>query len=182
MLVPLVGSTFISLSGDQMESADLSWSHVAVETSSQIVELRLDLEVTDIDGLQDEFPALRANQLDSLPLKATRAGHVFYQHKGQRIRGIYIVRDEIVGSRGTQEAFTSTADIGVLIELESGWLSICRASHFVEAFRIQHEKTFGQLNLPDTAAEWEETLVDHYSLKRQLLSATNGWRPVENVD
>lgn len=175
----LLGSTLVSLSGERMESADFSWGHVAIETSSHVIELRLDLEVRDIDGLEDEFPILRAGQLEKVPVKATRAGNVFFHHKGQQLEGVFLVRDTVVGTRDSQEDFTAVADIGILLELESGWLSICRASHFVEAFRIQHAPTISQLNFPDTADEWEETLVDHYALTRQFLSAANAWNPAE---
>lgn len=179
LLVEKLGTTIGAVAGEYMDSVDVAWSEVSIETSAGVLQLRLEMEVIDIDGLEDEFPTLNISAVSEISAVVARKGNLFYQFKGRTIREIVVVRDTVTGMRATQPDFSNTADIGILCLTDEGWISICRASHMMEVFRIHCGDSIAELNLPDTKDEWEETLVDHYTVTREFFSAIHDWQPIE---
>jgi len=166
LLTSIRGGVWENLSGDMIGSESFAWKSVRLQTSQGSVEVRLALEVVDIDDDVDDFPVLHILAAGPVSPMAEREGSIYHQGAGQTIRNIWVIRDELAGFRDSQQDLLYVSDIAVVFELDSLWTALARTSHITDAFHIRRGPTREDLAIPDTLREWPSDLFRRYELKR----------------
>lgn len=170
LLASLLNREWRCTSGEFMNSPDFAWERVLLSTNSSSIELALDLHPLNIDGLDEEYPFLSVARHD---VSGSGSGANSYFHgKGETVREVLVLREVLEKVSPSDEAFRNVADIGVFVRLDSLWISAVRATHFVEAFDISYAENISDIGLPDTIDEWDDSLVDQFTLAREWIDVS----------
>lgn len=164
----LIGATWRSMSGPTMTADNFAWEVVQISTSELLLQIRLQSSPLNIDGITADYPTLVVLTVrESLP--SVHDANTYFHGQGESVREVRVLRDTVTGELNGELFFENIADIAIAIRLDSSWLVMSRASHFMEAFDVQRVTELDDAVLPDTSSEWEETLEYHYVLRREWI-------------
>lgn len=168
ILGQMLHKTWINMSGPSMPSSSFAWSEVTLRLSNLTISLRLEPHQLDIDGYIDEYPTLEITSDNQTPDNG-RETEPFFHGQNEEVLEVKVIRDSITGFEAGTPYFHNVADIAIAIRLESHWIVICRASHFMGAFEINRVTQLSDASLPHTADEWESTLIHQYEFSREWI-------------
>lgn len=156
----LIGLTFESLSGETLPDFLMSPS-VTVKAGGQIVTVfgKTDnCEIPDFEGSASTL-CVEQGSLDDINLHR-QSGNVYKQYSGRGITGIGIVREDLESDVSGQVVWQHSADIAIVLELESGFLAISKMGQHDEVLRIQYLKSFEIEDIPKLDSYFEDDIFN----------------------
>lgn len=103
-----------------------SWDDVIVATDASEVRIHTELTESDFEGYSEEYGQLSVHRDSEGLAKAQREGHVYFQHAGEQITEVYVVRITISQIMHGEPTWTYSSDCGVIFRLTEGAAAVCK--------------------------------------------------------
>jgi hypothetical protein len=155
----LIGLKLESLSGETLPDFLMAPS-VTVKAGDQIVTIfgkTDDSEIPDFEGYASTLCVARGSLAD-LTLHR-QAGNIYKQYSGSEITGIGIVREDLESVESGKANWQHSADIAIVLELQSGFLVISKMGQHDEVLRVQFLKSFDIDGIPKLDSYFEEDIL-----------------------
>ena len=94
-----------------------SWDDVIVATDAGEVRIHTELTESNFEGYSEEYGQLSVHRDSEGLAKAQREGNVYFQHAGEQITEVYVVRITISQSMHGEPTWTYSSDCGVIFRL-----------------------------------------------------------------
>lgn len=160
----LIGCIWEAYGGPCLVDAGKGWDSVFLLTRARSVTLSSVRVVAAFEGYDEEYSRLRVAGGAPEQAAAERSGQIYYQLRGRTVREVLLVRDTITELREGEPTFELTTGTGVLIDLGTAAMGVCRGSHHTEALLIDIAAAPRLLDIPDPSSEWPADLVYRYSM------------------
>ncbi len=179
-LSELLGGTWRLVTGDRLPERGnslFSFGAVVIAIEGREYTVRSELTVSDFEGYSEEYPQLSvergAERLDD----EIRSGRAFFRNKGDKVVAVYVVRDAISQLKDDETVWQYTTDIGIVIELTGGVVSVCKASHHTEALLVSFSGSLESVSVDDNLEEWEDELGVAHLSRREVLPLNDLYCP-----
>ncbi len=179
-LSELLGGTWRLVTGDRLPERGNSlfaFGAVVIAIEGREYTVRSELTVSDFEGYSEEYPQLSvergAERLDD----EIRSGRAFFRNKGDKVVAVYVVRDAISQLKDDETVWQYTTDIGIVIELTGGVVSVCKASHHTEALLVSFSGSLESVSVDDNLEEWEDELGVAHLSRREVLPLNDLYCP-----
>jgi hypothetical protein len=112
----------------------------------------------------DEFPAVAFQDAD-------REGRVFFQHAGEQITDVYVVRITISQIMHGEPTWTLSSDCGVIFRLTEGAAAVCKIGHHTDALDVFFADSVEALEIDYGFDEWDvaNELGEDYESSHELI-------------
>lgn len=142
-----------------------------LRTSAGAVTIAADIVMLDIEGDPEEYSRLQINAGAYGESTARRSGQVFFQHKGQTVTDILVVRDAIRRTEPAEEGFELISDSGIVILLDGGFIAFCKSNAYMldMDMAIARDTFFAPELLPDPTLGWDSDLHTRYEVARRII-------------
>lgn len=181
-LSELLGGTWRLVTGDRLpERGDslFAFGEVVIAVEGREYTVRSELTMSDFEGYSDEYPQLSvqrgAERLDD----EIRSGRAFFRNKGDTVAAIYVVRDTVSQLKDDELVWQYITDVGIVIELTGGAVSVCKASHHTEALLVSFSGSLENLRVDDNIDEWEDELGIAHLSRREVLPLSELYRQAQ---
>ena len=179
-LSELLGGTWRLVTGDRLpERGDslFAFGEVVIATEGREYTVRSELTTSDFEGFSEEYPELSvhpgAERLDD----EIKSGRAFFRNKGDTVVAIYVVRDTVSQLKDDETVWQYTTDVGIVIELTGGAVSVCKASHHTEALLVSFSGSLETVSVDDNLDEWEDELGIAHLSRREVLPINELYGP-----
>jgi len=174
-LAGLVGSRWLSVTGERLTEAPgvrlSAWDDMVVSTDDETFAIHNELVAADFEEEPDDYPSLSVRDGNERFAVEEKAGHLYFQHRGEEILDVVVVRESITQRMHGQKTWTFTTDYGVIFVLAHGAIYVGKTSHHGEAVGAIIADTVDALQIPDRVDEWdwENELGEEYESRRELI-------------
>lgn len=148
-----------------------SWDNVIVATDAGEVRIHTELTESDFEGYSEEYGQLSVHRDAEGLDKAQREGHVYFQHAGEQITEIYVVRITISQIMHGEPTWTYSSDCGVIFRLTEGAAAVCKIGHHTDALDVFFADSFEELEIDYGFDEWDvaNELGEDYECSHELI-------------
>lgn len=173
-LAALIGERWRLVTGDPLAEKPghlFSWDNVVVASTAKVIRIHTELLVLDFEGYEEEYPILSvAADVGGLDA-AQRDGRAFFQHQGEEIVQIHVIREVITQMMHGEQTWIFTTDYGVVFELARGAISVAKAGHHSEALDVAIADALDAVDIPDRSVEWDwdNELGEEYRVAREFI-------------
>jgi hypothetical protein len=158
-LAGFVGTRWRFITGDplaQRPGSLIAFGLVVAATDACELGVQSDVGVLGFEGYDEEYPRLSVADPDPGAVQALRtSGRLFFQHSGEQVRDVAVVRVEIASLRDGAVHWVYSTDMGVVFELSEGAVAIVKAGHHDDALIVAFGASADALDLPDRTIEWD---------------------------
>jgi hypothetical protein len=164
----LIGATFDSLAGAHLPDY-LSGSEVLLVTDRGVLRIWSEVMGLDFQGFDEDYSTLHVAIGDDGLDEATRLGHRYYFHSGERIDDVEIVREivsEVVIGEATWEY---CSDIAIMLKLSGGSLTLRREHLNMEVLSVRFADVGAVTGVPTPTSYWSDTVDTRYVTERIVL-------------
>jgi hypothetical protein len=179
LLASVVGEKWRFITGEPLPERPGSlaaFDEVAIAFEGASLMLRSELGVLDFEGFKNEYPKLSVRAADPDLLEDARhSGRLTFLNRGELVRRVFIVREEITSLRNDQVQWVYSTDIGVIFEVAGAAVGIVKASHHIEALHVSFAASIEELDLPDRTIEWDwdNELGEEYETSRDFIDVSD---------
>ena len=148
-----------------------AWNNVTVATDCGEVRIHTELLEKDFEGYEEEYAQLSVHSDSQGMAEAQRNGLVYFQHAGEVITEVYLIRITITQVMHGAPTWTYSTDYGVVFGLTEGAAAVCKTSHHSEALEVFFADSVDELVIDDRVDEWDwaNELGEEYESKRELI-------------
>lgn len=148
-----------------------SWDDVIVATDASEVRIHTELAESDFEGYSEEYGQLSVHRDSEGLAKAQREGHVYFQHAGEQITEVYVVRITISQIVHGEPTWTYSSDCGVIFRLTEGAAAVCKIGHHTDALDVFFADSVEALEIDYGFDEWDVTnqLGESYDCSHELI-------------
>lgn len=123
----------------------------------------------DFRGFDEDYSTLHVAVSDDGLDEATRRGHRYYFHSGERIDDVEIVREmvsEVVIGEATWEY---CSDVAIMLKLSGGSLTLRREHLNMEVLSVLFADAGAVTGVPTPTSYWSDTIDTRYVVDRIVL-------------
>ena len=148
-----------------------SWEDVIVATDAGEVRIHTELTESDFEGYSEEYGQLSVHRDSEGLAKAQREGHVYFQHAGEQITEVYVVRITISQTMRGEPTWTYSSDCGVIFRLTEGAAAVCKIGHHTDALDVFFADSVEALEIDYGFDEWDvaNELGESYDCSHELI-------------
>lgn len=148
-----------------------AWNDVIIATDSGEARIHTKLAEGDFEGYEEEYAQLSVHSDSQGMAGAQRNGHIYFQHAGEVITEVYLIRITITQVMHGVPTWTYSTDYGVVFGLTEGAAAVCKTSHHSEALDVSFAESVNELEIDDRIDEWDwaNELGEEYESKRELI-------------
>lgn len=148
-----------------------AWNNVIVATDCGEARIHTELVEKDFEGYEEEYAQLSVHSDSQGLAEAQRHGFIYFQHAGELITEIYLIRITITQIMHGVPTWTYSTDYGVVFGLTEGAAAVCKTSHHSEALDVTFADSVAELELDDRVDEWDwaNELGEEYESTRELI-------------
>lgn len=148
-----------------------SWDNVIVATDSGGVRIHTELIVSDFEGYAEEYAQLSVHTDSEGLTEAQREGRIYFQHAGEQITEVYVVRISISQIMHGEPTWVYSSDCGVVFRLTEGAAAVCKIGHHTDALDLSFAESVEALEIDDGFDEWDvaNELGEEYECARELI-------------
>lgn len=148
-----------------------SWDNVIVATDAGEVRIHSELTESDFEGYSEEYGQLSVHRDAEGLDNAQREGHVYFQHAGEQITGVYVVRTTISQIMHGEPTWTYSSDCGVVFRLTEGAAAVCKIGHHTDALDVFFADSVEALEIDYGFNEWDgaNELGEDYECSHELI-------------
>lgn len=174
-LAGLVGAPWRSVTGERLTEAPgfrlFAWDEMVISADDETFAIHNELTPADFEDEPDEYPSLSVRDGNERLAVEEKAGHVYFQHRGEEILDVLVVRESITQRMHGQKTWTFATDYGVIFVLARGAIYVGKTSHHGEAVGAIIADTVDALQIPDRVDEWdwENELGEEYESHREFI-------------
>jgi len=151
-------------------SSDLSSDFVIIVTDKDSYGLQGDVHQDFLEGFSELYSSIETCEVDKDELEEARTrGNQYFFNKGEVISEIFLVRDSIEGFNEAKETWQYNSDIGIVLRLESGYVSITRLGYHDEMLQVSYYGELTVANIPRTHGRFESDLHSNFTVKRSFI-------------
>lgn len=96
-------------------------------------------------------------------------GNIYPKYRGQVIEAVSVIREKVVSEINGEFQYEYETDMGVLIYLEGGVISVVRTDHHIPVLKVSYHNLSDYLKIPATSSLFEEDLHQRYSWDRSII-------------
>ena len=139
----------------------------AVVTDCQVLTLEGRLEITDLPEIEEEMSAFDINRIGATKTSdIVEANTHFFYFKGETVREIFITRERISCYKEGFRNWDYLSDVSIMIELQSGFISVYRRTHYDEVLSAIFTRTRPERGDTTTDSLFESSLIEEYHVTR----------------
>ena len=139
----------------------------AVVTDCQVLTLEGKLEIIDLPENEEEMSSFEINGIGATKTsEIVEANTHFFYFKGEPVKDIFITRERISCFTAGFKNWDYLSDVGIMIELPSGFISVYRRTHYDEVLSAIFTRTRPELGDTTTDSLFESTLIAEYQVTR----------------
>jgi len=148
-----------------------SWDDVIVATDAGEVRIHTELAESDFEGYSEEYGQLSVHRDSEGLAKAQREGNVYFQHAGEQITEVYVVRITISQIMHGEPTWTYSSDCGVIFRLTEGAAAVCKIGHHTDALDVFFADSVEALEIDYGFDEWDvaNQLGESYDCSHELI-------------
>ena len=148
-----------------------SWDDVIVATDAGEVRIHAELTESDFEGYSEEYGQLSVHRDSEGLAKAQREGNVYFQHAGEQITEVYVVRITISQIMHGEPTWNYSSDCGVIFRLTEGAAAVCKIGHHTDALDVFFADSVEALEIDYGFDEWDlaNELGEDYECSHELI-------------
>ncbi len=148
-----------------------AWDNVIVATDCGEARIHTELVEKDFEGYEEEYAQLSVHSDSQGLAEAQRDGLVYFQHAGEVITEVYLIRLTITQVMHGVPTWTYSTDYGIVFGLCEGAAAVRKTSHHSEALDVFFADSVDELDIDDRFDEWDwaNELGEEYESKRELI-------------
>ena len=148
-----------------------SWDDVIVASDAGEVRIHTELAESDFEGYSEEYGQLSVHRDSEGLAKAQREGRIFFQHSGEQITDVYVVRITISQIMHGEPTWTFSSDCGVVFRLTEGAAAVCKIGHHTDALDVFFADSVEALEIDYGFDEWDvaNELGEEYESSHELI-------------
>lgn len=148
-----------------------SWDDVIVATDAGEVRIHTELTESDFEGYSEEYGQLSVQRDSEGLAKAQREGNVYFQHAGEQITEVYVVRITISQIMHGEPTWTYSSDCGVIFRFTEGAAAVCKIGHHTDALDVFFADSVEALEIDYGFDEWDvaNQLGESYDCSHELI-------------
>jgi hypothetical protein len=176
-LVMLMGATWDSVGtsnriiGD-LEAGDLLTCPALLITDQHSVALSIDDNEDLVGGDYETLTILKAVPIGESIKKARKQGTLFFHGKGERVRSIHLIREEVTQISNGTPTFQISSDSGVVIALESVVIRLQRRGLDGFDFLLAQAPSLDEVSFYRSDQGWPMSLTVTHEFRRDLIPLT----------
>ena len=126
---------------------------------------------SDFEGYSEEYGQLSLHRGSEGLAKAQREGDVYFQHAGEQITEVYVVRITISQIMHGEPTWTYSSDYGVIFRLTEGAAAVCKIGHHTDALDVFFADSVEALEIDYGFDEWDvaNELGEDYESSHELI-------------
>jgi len=148
-----------------------SWDDVIVASDAGEVRIHTEFAESDFEGYSEEYGQLSVHRDSEGLAKAQREGRIFFQHAGEQITDVYVVRITINQIMHGEPTWTFSSDCGVVFRLTEGAAAVCKIGHHTDALDVFFADSVEALEIDYGFDEWDvaNELGEDYESSHELI-------------
>lgn len=109
-----------------------------------------------------------ADELD----EATRSGHIYLFHLGEKVIDVVVIRDTIIEHRDGSRTWKIVKDVGVVFVLSNGVIAVSQLGLHDEMLQVTIGESIASLKLPVVQRKWIDVLGIEYDVSREFIAVS----------
>lgn len=148
-----------------------SWDDLIVAADAGEVRIHTELAESDFEGYSEEYGQLSVHRDSEGLAKAQREGNVYFQHAGEQITEVYVVRITISQIMHGEPTWTYSSDCGVIFRLTEGAAAVCKIGRHTDALDVFFADSVEALEIGYGFDEWDvaNQLGESYDCSHELI-------------
>jgi len=148
-----------------------SWDNVIVGTDGGDARIHTELVDSGFEGYAEEYAQMSVHSDSQGLAEAQRDGRVYFQHAGERVTEVFLIRIAITQVMHGEPVWTYSSDYGVIFGLTGGAAAVCKTGHHTEALDVFFADSIEELEIDDRVDEWDwsNEIGEEYNFTRELI-------------
>ncbi len=168
-LAALIGSKFRFLGGKNLPEF-LMASQLVISTSKGDLIFEGDVVESEIEGYVENYSKIKVsapthNEISNLQSR----GHVYFQHAGDVIQAVYILRRVITELKHGVASWSIATSRAVVLDFGSAQFCISKLGEHDEALAVTEMDGFDMDKVPQTSNYFEIDLETAYQVQEELI-------------
>ena len=173
-LAALVGTPWRLVTGEKVPEKPrhlFAWDDVVVSAGDVTLAIHNELTEAAFEEEPDEYPLLSVRDGSKRLIADENGGRVFFQHRGEPIHNVYIVRESITQLMSGEPTWEYVTDYAVIFEFAGGAIVVGKNGHHMEGMQVSFADSVATVDIADRSIEWDwdNELGEEYEVGREIL-------------